>query len=182
MRIITRMFRLLAICLLFGQSVAQSRLPTSTLCDLQLQLGEGEHRTVQVEGVYLDGMEGSPYLVAAGCSGRSTVIEFSLRDHRHWRKLRHMWNKRLDETQALVIFEGEFYGPPLPDSKLPEALRKVYHPAWGMFNNGMTKLVVYSIRSVKALPADHPCAPPKTNPSQWPCFQNDPLSHKTGSG
>src|SRR6266576_3015450 len=28
------------------------------------------------------------------------------------------------------VFEGALYGPPLPDPKLPDAIRKVYHPGW----------------------------------------------------
>lgn len=76
-----------------------------------------------------------------------------------------------DSDAVLIVFEGEFYGPRVPDPKLPEAIRKNYHPAWDN-NNSMTKLVVHAIQSVEALPADHPCAPPKSNPNQWPYFQN----------
>ena len=57
-------------------------------------------------------------------------------------------------TPVLVIFEGEFYGPQLPNPKLPEAIRKIYHPAWDN-HNSMTKLIVFAIQSVKPL-SDHP--------------------------
>jgi hypothetical protein len=77
-----------------------------------------------------------------------------------------------DGDAVLVVFEGEFYGPQVPDPKLPEALRKNYHPGWDHNNVSMTKLVVHAIQSVEPLPADHPCAPPKTDPNLWPCFQN----------
>jgi hypothetical protein len=83
-----------------------------------------------------------------------------------------------DGDAVLVVFEGEFYGPRVPDPNLPDAIRKNYHPAWGPYNNGMTKLVVHAIQNVKALPANHPCAPPKSDPRQWPCFQRDPVPHK----
>jgi hypothetical protein len=57
--------------------------------------------------------------------------------------------------QAYVVLEGEFYGPPLPDPKLPEAVRKQYRPGWGHLAAFKTKLVVHTIREAKAIPADH---------------------------
>ena len=30
--------------------------------------------------------------------------------------------------KADVVFEGEFYGPGVPDPKLPEAIKKSYQP------------------------------------------------------
>jgi hypothetical protein len=148
------------------------------LCELQTSVAQGEHRTVRVEGVYLAGLEGQ-YLVTAGCSGRSTDVEFDLKSHRLRRRLVKMSNRSNtlkhvygDGDAVLVVFEGEFYGPQVPDPKLPEGIRKSYHPGWDHNNASMTKLVVHAIRSVEALPADHPCAPPKPDPRQWPCFQN----------
>jgi hypothetical protein len=80
-----------------------------------------------------------------------------------------------------VVFEGEFYGPQVPDPKLPEAIRKNYHPGWDHMNASMTKMVVHTIQSVEPLPSDHPCASPKSDPNQWPCFQNSaPVSHSDG--
>src|ERR1039458_6903310 len=176
-----RILGLLSIGLMAGQLAAQSPsgLQLAPLCELQTKVGQGEHRTVRVEGVYLAGLEGQ-ILVASGCSGRSTDIEFALQSHRLWKRLVQMSNKTNtrkhvsgDSDAVLVVFEGEFYGPRVPDPKLPEAIRKNYHPGWDN-SNSMTKLVVHAIQSVEALPADHPCAPPKSDPSQWPCFQHDP--------
>lgn len=182
MRNLLRMLGLFAICLIAQRGIAQTRLPATSLCDLQVQLTQGEHRTVRVEGVYLAGLEGE-YLVAAGCSERSTRIEFTLKTQRNLEKLRTMINEPYKEKKisgsgepVLVIFEGEFYGPPVPDPKLPDAIRKVYHPGWD--SNSTTKLVVSSIESVKALPADHPCAPPKSDLTQWPCFQHPSAPYK----
>jgi hypothetical protein len=166
------------------QGVAQTQLEDSSLCDLQVQVAQGEHRTVRVEGVFLAGLEGNAF-VNTGCSGRSTYVEFELKSQQHkkrfWR-LVDKTNRRKhligDGDAVLVIFEGEFYGPPVPDPKMPANVRKFYHPSWGMYGEGMTKLVVYSIQSVKALPVNHPCAPPKSDPQQWPCFQHDPLTHE----
>jgi hypothetical protein len=161
---------------LMAQSPPASQLVS--LCELQTQVAQGEHRTVRVEGVYLAGLEGQ-YLVASGCSGRSTDIEFELNSHRLWKRLVRMTNETNTQKHVagngdavLVVFEGEFYGPRVPDPKLPEEIRKNYHPGWDHNNASMTKLVVHAILSVESLPADHPCAPPKSDPSQWPCFQN----------
>lgn len=175
---------LISITLLAGQAAACSpgRLQPTSLCELEAKTAQGEHHTVRVEGVYLAGLEGQ-ILVGPGCSGRSTRIEFKLRSHRLWKRLVDMSNRTKarkhvygSSDPVLVIFQGEFYGPSVPDPKLPEAIRKNYHPAWD--NQGsMTKLVVHAIQSVEPLPADHPCAPPKSDPRQWPCFQN-PVSQK----
>jgi hypothetical protein len=76
------------------------------------------------------------YLVTSGCSGRSTSIEFELKSHRLWKQLVEVSNRTNtkkhvsgDRDAVLVVFEGEFYGPQVPDPKLPEAIRKNYHPA-----------------------------------------------------
>jgi hypothetical protein len=171
---------LLLVGLMVGQLAAQSplALQPTPLCELQTKSAQGEHQAVRVEGVYLSGLEGQ-YLVTSGCSGRSTAVEFELKSRRLWKRLVRMSNRTDtrrhvlgDGDAVLVVFEGEFYGPRVPDPKLPEALRKVYHPGWDHMNASMTKLVVHAIQSVEPLPADHPCAPPKSDPNQWPCFQN----------
>ena len=171
-----------------AQGVAQSNLPASSLCELQTKLAQGEHRTVRVEGVYLTGLEGQ-YLVTSGCSGRSTSVEFELKSRHLWKQLVEMSNRTNakkhisgDGDAVLVAFEGEFYGPQVPDPKLPEAIRKNYHPGWDHNNAAMTKMVVRAIQSVEPLPADHPCAPPKSDPRQWPCFLNPaPVSQSEGT-
>jgi len=171
---------LLSLATVAGHIVAQpaSTLQPIPLCDLQKQTPQGEHRRVRVEGVYLAGLEGQ-YLVTSGCSGRSTSIEFELKSHRLWNRLTQMTNKTNTQRHAagysdavLVVFDGEFYGPRVPDPQLPEAIRKNYHPGWDHDNASMTKLVVLEIHRVEPLPADHPCAPPKSDPRKWPCFQN----------
>ena len=59
-------------------------------------------------------------------------------------------------AQADVVFEGEFYGPGVPDPNLPESIKKSYQPGWGHLGAFKTKLVVHAIQSVKPVPADHP--------------------------
>ena len=177
-------FCLLIIALMAGSVLAQSSSDSQLvpLCDLQTKLPQGEQKNVQVEGVYLSGLEGQ-YLVTSDCSSRSTFIEFELRTHRLWKQLVRLSNRTNtkrhisgDGDPVLVVFEGVFYGPRVPDPKLPEAIRKNYHPGWDHMNASMTKMVVHAIRRVQPLPAGHPCAPPKSNPRQWPCFQN-PAPH-----
>ena len=173
-------FCLLVVGLMAGSTLVRSSSdsPIVPLCELQTKVVEGEHREVKVEGVYLSGMEGQ-YLVTSGCSGRSTSIEFELKTRRLWKKLVQLTNRTTtarhvlgDGDPVLVVFEGEFYGPRAPDPNLPEAIRKNYHPGWDPMNASMTKMVVHAIRKVQPLPADHPCFPTKSDPQNWPCFQN----------
>ena len=174
-------FGLVSVGLMVGHIGAQSPSPAqfAPLCELQTQAAQGEHRTVRVEGVFLAGLEGQ-YLVTSDCSGRSTSIEFALKSHHLWKQLVEMSNGTTtkkhvsgDGDAVLVVFEGEFYGPQVPDPKLPEAIRKVYHPGWDHNNASMTKLVVHAIQSVEPLPTDHPCAAPRSAPPHWPCFQGE---------
>jgi hypothetical protein len=183
-----RILGLLSIGLIAKQISAQSSagFQLSSLCDLQTKVAQGEHQTVRVEGVYLAGLEGQ-VLVEAGCSGRSTHVEFELKSKRNWKRLLRLSSKSNrrqhvlgDGDAVLVVFDGEFYGPLMPDSKFPEAIRRANHPSWD--NSGsMTKLVVKTIQSVEALPADHLCAPPKSDPRQWPCFKHDPEPQVTNT-
>jgi hypothetical protein len=163
---------LFAVGLTANCALAQLAQPPFSLCELQTKIVQGEHQSVRVEGVFLPGVDGQGALVAAGCDGRSTRIEFELQTRDGWQKLTRMSDKL---GEVLVVFTGEFFGPPVPEPKLPDAIRKNYHPGWDY--NSMTKLVVHTILSVSALHASHPCASPKSDPAKkWPCFQHDPLS------
>ena len=171
---------LVAICTVTGAPAATPRLnlQMAPLCELQTNTRQGQHRQVRVQGVYTAGLEGQ-YLVTSGCSGMSTFIEFDLTTRRLWKRLVKLSNPTSNANNSsrdghglLVIFEGEFYGPQHPDPKLPEAIRKNYHPGWDPMNASTTKMVVHSILEVKTLPPDHPCAPPKSDPDSWPCWQN----------
>jgi hypothetical protein len=103
---------------------------------------------VGVSGVYGPSLDRT-VLEDADCPGESTWVELALRSQENKEKLR----KLLDRSRrAYVVIEGEFYGPPLPDPKLPEAIKKDYHPGWGHLAAFKTKLVVHVIRDVKAAP------------------------------
>jgi hypothetical protein len=141
---------LLAVDSLAQTTAPQSATNTASLCVLQKTVAEGEHETVRVSGLYGPGLDRT-VLEDVECSTESTWVELDLRSQGNKAKLR----EQLDRSRrAYVVVEGEFYGPPLPDPKLPEAIRKSYHPGWGHLAAFKTKLVVHAIRDVKAVPAD----------------------------
>jgi hypothetical protein len=184
MRKLFCIFELLFSVLLIRQSVAEQKMPVSSLCKLQMQVMQGKHQSVLVEGVYLSGVNGASYLINPECSITSTYVDFDLKTHKNFKKLQKLLDsgKRggvIGDAGApvLVLFEGEFYGPPIPDPKLPEWVRKIYHPTWD--NDNFTKLVVRSIRNVQLLPADHPCASTKSD--KWPCYQRNVITPQNNS-
>lgn len=152
-----RIIGLLSIGLIANVGAAQSiPVASSSLCDLQTKMALGEHRTVRVEGIYSAGLE-SQFLVAERCNGARTKVDFDLKNRRLWTTLVRMTNKTDSKRHVvgaadsvLVVFEGEFYGPPKPDPGLPENIRRAYHPGWD--HEAMTKIVVHEIISVKNAP------------------------------
>ncbi len=135
-------------------SIAAPRPEKVRLCDLQQTAKQGEQRSVQVGGIYITGFEGS-VLTGAACPSQSSWVEFDLQSTTNKEMLRSI----LDTAgKAEVIFEGEFYGPGVPDPKLPEIIRKSYQPGWGHLGAFKTKLVVHAIQSAKPVPADHPAS------------------------
>jgi len=133
----------------FGQSATKSPKATS-LCSLQEKVADGNHETVLVSGIFSEGLE-LGILEDANCPGNATWVELALRSQQNKEKLRKLLER---SRRAYVVVEGEFYGPPLPDPKLPDAVRKQYHPGWGHLAAFRTKLVVRKIRDVKATAAD----------------------------
>jgi hypothetical protein len=121
-----------------------------SLCSLQQTVTEGNHETVRVSGIYREGPE-LGVLEDVACPKEGTWVELELRSHENKKKL----YKLLDHSRrASVMFEGEFYGSPLPDPKLPETIKRNYHPGWGHLSAFKTKLVVYAIREVRPAPAE----------------------------
>jgi hypothetical protein len=129
----------------------QNSSPASTpvkasLCDLQRSAKQGEQRTVQVAGTYGSGFE-MGVLTDAACPQLSTWVELDLQSAANKEVLRSILDSKRNTN---VVFEGDFFGPPLPDPNLPEAIRRSYKPGWGHLGAFKTKLVVHVIRSVKA--------------------------------
>lgn len=131
----------------FGQATPKG----TSLCVLQENATEGGHASVKVSGVFSEGLDLGT-LEDAACPTETTWVELALEDNKNREKLRGALENSRDD-KASVVFEGEFYGPPLPDPNLPESIRKSYHPNWGRYNCCRTKLVVHRIHDVKALPS-----------------------------
>lgn len=148
MRVVFRTTGMILVCLLTAASVAQSAHKASSVCSLQGKVAEGTHRDVVVSGLYSQGLENTT-LTDSACSARSTWVEFDLKSENNEAELQ---NSVRSSGQTRVVFEGEFYGPPLPDLKLPERLRKAFRPRWGHLGCCQTKLIVHAIREVKAAP------------------------------
>lgn len=115
------------------------------LCSLQATIGGGHHVSVRVSGVFRVGLELGT-LEDPECPSRTTWVELHLASQENRDKLR----AELDRSRsAFILVEGEFYGPPLPDPKLPEPIRKALHPGWGHLGMFRTKLEVHAILDVK---------------------------------
>jgi hypothetical protein len=145
----------MTICLVAGNCFAQSKQEHTSLCGLQGKVADGEHIRVRVSGVYEGGV-GDRGLIGMGtlddsaCPSQTALVEIVLQSEHYRKTLRRLLNR---SSRAYVVFEGELYGRPLPDPKLPEAIRKTYHPDWGCCR---TKLVVHVIREVAVAPEVKP--------------------------
>ena len=135
-----------------GTCSAQT-VQNESLCVLQEKVAQGEHVNVRVSGVYSVGPENST-LDDPGCPVtpyRSTWVVFDLRT-----KDKNKLRKLLQHSQRVyLVAEGEFYGPPLPDPKLPEVLQKGFPPHWGHLGCCRTKLVIRAIKEVRTATADN---------------------------
>ena len=131
----------------FGQS-ASKNLQGASLCSLQQKVTEGNHKAVRVSGIFREGLEIGT-LEDAKCPKETTWVELDLRSKRNKEKLRRLLDR---SRRAYVVVDGEFYGSPVPDPKLPEAIQKSYHPGYGHLAAFKTKLVVHVILDVKAVP------------------------------
>jgi hypothetical protein len=128
---------------------AQSGRNLMSLCVLQEKAAEGSRTRTRVAGVFKLGLELGT-LEDLSCPGKVTWVELALKSRNNKEKLREVLDRF---GQARVSFDGEFYGPDVPDPKLPEAVRKSYHPGWGHLGAFRTKLVVYAIESVDVMRA-----------------------------
>jgi len=141
---------LLTMCFFAEECFGKSEPKATSLCVLQEKATEGTHATVRVSGIFSEGLDLGP-LEDPACPAEATWVELALPpgQNKNKEKLRRL----LDVSyRAYVIFEGDFYGPPLPDPKLPEAIRRAYHPGWGHMGQFRTKLVVHAICDVKVAP------------------------------
>jgi hypothetical protein len=125
-------------------SLPQTNQESVSLCALQEKVPEGGHINVRISGTYSGGL-GMGTLEDTACPDRTVWVELALRSDRNKKRLKRLLD---GPGRADVVFEGEIYGPPVPDPKLPEAIRNSYHPGWGHLGAFKTKLVVQTIREV----------------------------------
>jgi hypothetical protein len=130
-------------------ALPQRNQETLPVCGSQEKVAEGGHINVRVSGVYSSGLE-MGILEDTACPDRSIWVELALSSDRNKKKLKNLMD---GPGKAYVVFEGELYGPPVPDPKLPEAIRNASHPGWGHMGAFRTRLVVHVIREVSVAPA-----------------------------
>jgi hypothetical protein len=147
----------LTICLVAGTCFGQSKQSHTSLCSLQGKVAEGDQISVKVSGVYEGGLGESGLAMGlledSSCPDQNAWVEIVLQSKVNRKKLISLLDR---SDRAYVVFEGDLYGPPLPDPKLPDAIRKVYHPGWGHLGAFRTKLIVHVIRYAAAVPSARP--------------------------
>jgi hypothetical protein len=152
-KIVPHIIGLLSICLVAGTGFCQTNPPHTSLCDLQSTVAAGEHVTVTLSGEYLGGLgdsgRGMGVLEDSSCPAQYAWVEIESQSKLNRKKLHGLLDRA---NRAYVVFEGDLYGPPLPDPKLPDALRKASNPGWGHLGAFKIKLVVHTIRSVAIAP------------------------------
>lgn len=144
--------------------LAQTADTGSSLCSLREKTAQGKHVEVLVRGVLSIRPENWT-LDDPACSVSpysSTWVEFDLRSKSNERKLKDLL---VHSQRVYLTSEGDFYGPPLPDPKLTEALQNGFPPHWGHLGCCRTKLVVHAIREISPTPNTFPDK--DTNPQSY---------------
>ena len=99
----------------------------ASLCQLQRTAEQGSHISVRGSGIFSEGID-MGVLTDSACPTVYTWAELALKSDQNRNKFAQTLKK---SGHAQVVFSGEFYGPPAPDSHLPDSVRKSYHPGWG---------------------------------------------------
>lgn len=131
--------------------LAQTADTVSSLCSLREKTAQGKHVKVLVRGVLSIRPENWT-LDDPACSvspDSSTWVEFDLRSKGNEQKLKDLL---VHSQRVYLTSEGEFYGPPLPDPKLTEALQNGFPPHWGHLGCCRTKLVVHAVHEISPIP------------------------------
>ena len=137
--------RILAAILLGCASLssnAQSK--PQIVCNLP-QLAPGAHQSIRIAAIAESGTDMGVLSDASCPSIQPTWFELSLKSERNRDKLHNQIEKA---GKAAVVFTGQLYGPPQPDPRLPESIRKNYHGGWGHLGSFPMKVVVFRIDSV----------------------------------
>jgi hypothetical protein len=140
------MVRVILVTILLGCAIlsCEAQPKPESLCNLP-QLAAGAHQSIRIAAIAQSGTD-MGVLTDANCpSVQPTWFELSLKSGRNRNKLHNQIEK---SDKAAVVFSGELYGPQLPDPKLPESIRKNYHPGWGHLGSFPMKVIVFRIDSV----------------------------------
>jgi hypothetical protein len=135
--------------------LAQTADTVWSLCSLREKTAPGKHVKVLVRAILSIEPENST-LDDPECSVSpysSTWVEFDLRSKSNERKLKDLL---VHSQRVYLTSAGDFYGPPLPDPKLTEAIQKGFAPDWGHLGCCRTKLVVHAIREISPTPNTSP--------------------------
>ena len=125
--------------------VNPARPKLQSLCKLS-NMSMGSHKSVRIAAVAEPGTDMGVLSDPVCPSTQPVWFELALTSQRNRNKLH---NQMENSGKAAVIVSGELYGPPEPDPKLPESIRKNYGPGgWGHLGAFPMKLVVFRIESV----------------------------------
>lgn len=147
--IVRTLLLVVAIASLTGCKARSDETKLTSLCVAQQRASEGSHEAIAVTAIFSEGFDRGTIQDPA-CPKESVWAELDLRSDENREELRRMIEH---SRRARVTVEGELYGPPLPDPKLPQSIRRSYHPGWGHLGAFRTKLVIHTIREVKEAPS-----------------------------
>ena len=139
----------LAICCLGLATLCLQIKSPKRLCNLQEIATQGSHIIVTVSGVYSTGPESST-LTDPACPVKAygqTWVEFDLKSNENEQKLKELLTR---SQEVNLTAEGDFYGPPPPDPKLPSPMREKISQRWGHLGCCRTRFVVRKILDVRA--------------------------------
>ena len=138
------------VSLLAGWCFCQPAPNAVSLCLLQKSVRQGERQRVRTSGLVSESLS-LGVLDDPACPEELTWLEAALRSQKNREKLSAILEHH---NRAYVVIDGDLYGPPNPDPKLPEKFRENYHPNWGYSNCCRTKLVVHKLIVVRPAPRD----------------------------
>ena len=132
--------------MLLSTSLGGAAKPVAvSLCDAWKMVEQpGAHRKIVVSGIYFEGLEDRS-LSNPKCA-ETAWVDIHLRSQSN---RKHLEKLLAESSRAYVSFEGELYGPPIPNAD-----NKEFVLAWARGNR--MKLVVWGIKSAGAVPKDVP--------------------------
>ncbi|MEP6592164.1 MAG: hypothetical protein ABJC51_00640 [Acidobacteriota bacterium] len=129
------------------------------LCPVAASAEEGAHHQAVVSAILVGGRENT-FLYYPQCeNGRPmTWVDFELKAMANKSRLDRILKK---SGRALVVLDGEIWGPRASDLHSPEMVRQMSPKGWGHLSAYRTRFVVRSILKIEPVPEDVPFY-------QWP--------------